>query len=187
MVAETRNLPATKPRQPLNPLYETWLYFCENKGALAGLIVIVTLCLLATFANFIAPFSPIDTYPDCQLMPPIWQDRDPADFAACTNQAHFLLGTDPAGRDMLSRLIFGARLSLLIGAIVVTISLAVGILLGLTAGFFRGAVDILIMRAMDMLLALPSLLLAIVIVTILGPSLTNAMVAVAVVTLRRRS
>src|ERR1051326_2973948 len=182
MVAETQNLPTTR-RQPLNPFYETWLYFCENKGALAGLIVIATLCFLATFASFIAPFSPIDQYPDCQLMPPIWQDRDPADFAACTNQAHFLLGTDPAGRDMLSRLIFGARLSLLIGAIVVTISLAVGIMLGLTAGFFRGPVDILIMRAMDMLLALPSLLLAIVIVTILGPSLTNAMVAVAVVTL----
>jgi len=117
------------------------------------------------------------------LLPPIWQDRDPTDFAACTNQAHYILGTDPAGRDMLSRLIFGSRLSLLIGAIVVTISLATGIVLGLIAGFFRGATDILIMRAMDMLLALPSLLLAIVIVTILGPSLENAMIAVAVVTL----
>src|SRR3984885_639245 len=136
MVAETQNLPA-KRSQPLHPLHETWLYFCENKGALAGLVVIISLCLIALLAGLIAPFSPIDQYPDCQLMPPIWQDRDPADFAACTNQAHFILGTDPAGRDMLSRLIFGARLSLLIGAIVVTISLAIGILLGLIAGFFR--------------------------------------------------
>jgi dipeptide transport system permease protein len=180
MTAQTENLPI-KRSKPLHPLHETWLYFCENKGALAGLIVIVIMVLLAIFANLIAPYSPIDQYPDCQLLPPVWQDRDPADFAQCTGQ--YLLGTDPAGRDMLSRLIFGARLSLMIGANVVTISLAVGIVLGLVAGFFRGVVDILIMRAMDMLLALPSLLLAIVIVTILGPSLTNAMVAVAIVTL----
>jgi dipeptide transport system permease protein len=182
LAAQTENLPI-KRSLPLHPLHETWLYFCENKGALAGLIVIVTLCLVAMFANLIAPYSPIDQYPDCQLLPPAWQDRDPADFAQCTAQSQYLLGTDPAGRDMLSRLIFGARLSLLIGANVVTISLAVGIVLGLIAGFFRGVVDILIMRAMDMLLALPSLLLAIVIVTILGPSLTNAMIAVAIVTL----
>ena len=182
MAAQTENLPL-KRSKPLHPLHETWLYFCENKGALAGLIIIVALCLVAILANLIAPFSPTEQYPDCQLLPPVWQDRDPTDFAQCTTQAQYFLGTDPAGRDMLSRLIFGARLSLLIGAIVVTISLAVGILLGLVAGFFRGVVDILIMRAMDMLLALPSLLLAIVIVTILGPSLTNAMVAVAIVTL----
>ncbi len=180
MVAETRRAPVRRDR-PLHPLHEFWIYFCENKGALAGLIVIVALCLVAILANLIAPYSPIDQYPDCQLLPPAWQDRDPTQFAQCT--AQYLLGTDPAGRDMLSRLIFGARLSLLIGANVVTISLAVGIVLGLVAGFFRGVVDILIMRAMDMLLALPSLLLAIVIVTILGPSLTNAMVAVAIVTL----
>jgi dipeptide transport system permease protein len=180
MAAQTENLPI-KRSQPLHPLHETWLYFCENKGALAGLIVIIALGLVAISANLIAPYSPIDQYPDCQLLPPAWQDRDPADFSNCT--AQYFLGTDPAGRDMLSRLIFGARLSLLIGAIVVTISLATGIVLGLVAGFFRGVADILIMRTMDMLLALPSLLLAIVIVTILGPSLTNAMVAVAIVTL----
>ena len=137
MVAEVQNLPA-KRRQPLNPLYETWLYFCENKGALAGLIVIVTLCLLAIFAGLIVPFSPIDQYPDCQLMPPIWQDRDPADFAACTNQAHFLLGTDPAGRDMLSRLIWGGRMSLLMGLVPVFVATAIGGTLGVVAGFVGG-------------------------------------------------
>jgi dipeptide transport system permease protein len=173
MAAETETL-SIKRSQPLHPLHETWLYFCENKGALAGLVVIVCVCLLAIFADVIAPFSPIDQYPDFQLVPPAWQDG---------GSSQFLLGTDPAGRDMLSRLIHGARLSLLIGANVVTISLAVGIVLGLVAGFFRGTVDIVIMRAMDMLLALPSLLLAIVIVTILGPGLGNAMVAVAIVTL----
>jgi dipeptide transport system permease protein len=173
MVAEVERAPVRRD-QPLHPLREFWIYFCENKGALAGLIVIVAMCLVAISANVIAPYSPIDQYPDFQLLPPAWQDG---------GTTQYLLGTDPAGRDMLSRLIFGARLSLLIGANVVTISLAIGIVLGLVAGFFRGAVDIIIMRAMDMLLALPSLLLAIVIVTILGPSLTNAMVAVAIVTL----
>jgi dipeptide transport system permease protein len=173
MVAETQTAPIARS-QPMHPLRETWLYFCENKGALAGLIVIVIICLLAIFAGVLAPYSPIDQYPDFQLVPPAWQDG---------GSAKYLLGTDPAGRDMLSRLIYGARLSLLIGANVVTISLAFGIVLGLIAGFFRGVVGILIMRAMDMLLALPSLLLAIVIVTILGPGLGNAMVAVAIVTL----
>ena len=167
--------------QPLHPLREFWIYFRANRGALAGMVVILAVCLLALFADVISPYSPIEQYPDCQLAPPIWQDRDPADFAQCVG--HYYLGTDPAGRDMFSRLVFGARLSLLIGAIVVTISLAAGIGLGLLAGFFRGPIEIAIMRAMDILLALPSLLLAIVIVTILGPGLINAMVAVAVVTL----
>ena len=160
--------------QPLHPLHEFWIYFAENKGALAGLVVIVVICLMAAFAGLISPYSPIDQYPDNQLQPPAWMEG---------GSSQFLLGTDPAGRDMLSRLIYGARLSLLIGVIAVTLSLVVGITLGLLAGFFRGVVDILIMRAMDILLALPALLLAVFIVAILGPSLLNAMVAVAIVAL----
>ena len=93
------------------------------------------------------------------------------------------LGTDDIGRDILSRLIYGARLSMVIGTIVVTISLAVGTMLGLAAAFLRGVTDIAIMRLMDVMLALPSLLLAIVIVAILGPGLFNAMIAVSIVTL----
>jgi len=166
--------PADRRDQPLQPLREFWVYFAENRGALAGLVVIVAICLMAAFADIISPYSPIDQYPDNQLQPPSWADG---------GSSQFLLGTDPAGRDMLSRLIYGARLSLLIGAIAVTLSLVVGITLGLLAGFFRGVVDILIMRAMDILLALPALLLAVFIVAILGPSLLNAMVAVAVVAL----
>lgn len=93
------------------------------------------------------------------------------------------MGTDDVGRDILSRIIYGARLSLLIGVIVVTLSLAVGVLLGLIARFARGVTDIAIMRLCDIMLALPSLLLAIVIVAILGPSLTNAMIAISLVVL----
>jgi dipeptide transport system permease protein len=93
------------------------------------------------------------------------------------------LGTDAIGRDILSRLIHGARLSLLIGIVVVTIAVAVGTALGLVAGFLRGVAEIAILRLMDILLTLPSLLLAIVIVAILGPGMINAMLAVAVVAL----
>ncbi|TIU89672.1 MAG: ABC transporter permease subunit, partial [Mesorhizobium sp.] len=93
----------------------------------------------------------------------------------------FLLGTDAVGRDMLSRLIFGARFSLFIGLVVVVFSLTSGIILGVLAGYFRGWVDTLIMRVMDVILAFPSLLLALVLVAILGPGLFNAMLAIALV------
>ena len=90
------------------------------------------------------------------------------------------LGTDDIGRDLLSRIIHGTRLSLLIGLIVVTLSLAIGVSLGLAGGYFRGWIDIAIMRLMDVTLALPNIFLAIVIVVILGAGLTNAMIAVSI-------
>ena len=93
------------------------------------------------------------------------------------------LGTDAISRDILSRLRYGARLALVIGLAVVTLSVIVGTVLGLLAGFFRGIFEIAIMRLMDIILTLPSLLLAIVIVAILGPGLMNAMLAVAIVVL----
>jgi len=118
------------------------------------------------------PHSPIEQFRDALLRPPAWTENGSWTYP---------LGTDAVGRDLLSRLIFGARLSMLIGFIVVTLSLIVGVTLGLIAGFFQGPVAIVIMRAMDIVLSLPSILLAIVIVTILGPSLINAMIAVTVV------
>ena len=119
-----------------------------------------------------APYGPAEQFRDAFLSPPSWlAGGDP----------RFFLGTDDVGRDILSRLIYGARLSLTIGAVVVTLALAVGVTLGLCAGFFGGLVDIAVMRLMDIMLALPALLLAIVIVAVLGPGLTNAMIAVTVV------
>ena len=108
------------------------------------------------------------------LKPPAWQ---------AGGSWAYPLGTDAIGRDLLSRLIHGARLSLLIGLAVVALSIAAGIALGLVAGFTRGVVEIAIMRLMDIILTLPSLLLAIVIVAILGPGVMNAMLAVSVVVL----
>jgi dipeptide transport system permease protein len=158
--------------KPPHPLREFWSYFSENRGAVAGLIVIVTIVLMALLADLIAPHSPIEQYRDHLLQPPFWEEG---------GSLVYPLGTDAVGRDMLSRIIHGARYSLMIGIIVVTLSLSAGIALGLVAAFMRGPVETLIMRAMDIMLALPSLLLAIVVVAILGPSLINSMFSLAIV------
>ncbi|MGQ9366048.1 ABC transporter permease subunit [Azospirillum sp. A39] len=155
-----------------HPLVEFWYDFRRNKGAVAGLAVILVLCVVALFAPEIAPHSPIAQDREHILQPPVWQEGGSWDF---------ILGTDDIGRDVLSRVIHGARLSMLIGLIVVTLSLAVGLTLGMVAGFFGGAVDIAIMRLIDIMLAMPSLLLAVVVAAILGPGLFNAMLSVAIV------
>jgi dipeptide transport system permease protein len=153
-------------------LLEFWSYFRENRGAVAGLGVFILICLLAIFADAVAPYGPSEQFRDALLAPPAWAEG---------GSSRFLLGTDAVGRDLLSRLLFGARYSLFIGCIVVSISLVVGILIGLFAGYVGGSVDTLIMRLMDIILAFPSLLLALALVAILGPSLTNAMIAIALV------
>lgn len=160
--------------EPPHPLREFWRYFSSNKGAVGGLVIVVLVLLIALFAPFIAPYAPDLTDPNVFLKPPAWQAEG--------SSAHWL-GTDAIGRDILSRLIFGARLSLAIGLAVVTLSVITGTVLGLTAGYFRGIFEVAVMRLMDIILTLPSLLLAIVIVAILGPGLMNAMLAVAVVVL----
>jgi dipeptide transport system permease protein len=152
-------------------LREFWYYFAMNRGAVIGLVVFVALVLTAIFAPLIAPHSPIQQYRDALLSPPSWAGGRP----------EFFLGTDPVGRDILSRLIYGAQFSMLIGTVVVILSLTTGIILGLLAGYFRGWVDTVLMRIMDLILAFPSLLLALVLVAILGPGLLNTMIAIALV------
>jgi dipeptide transport system permease protein len=163
--------PAQKRAAPPSPAREVWLSMRANKGAMAGLAVIVLLVLTAVFADWIAPHSPIEQFRQNFLQPPAWAEG---------GSWEFVLGTDDVGRDLLSRIIYGSRLSLFIGSIVVTISLALGIALGVVSGFFRGVTDIAIMRFMDIILSMPALLLSIVIVAILGPGLVNAMIAVAI-------
>jgi dipeptide transport system permease protein len=159
---------------PPGPWREFWGSFSANRGAVIGLVVIVALFLVALLAPWIAPHAPNTTDSTAFLLPPAWQKGG--------SVAH-LLGTDAIGRDIASRLMYGARLSLSIGVAVVAISVVAGVALGLVAGFFRGVLEIAIMRLMDVVLTLPSLLLAIVIVAILGPGLVNAMLAVAIVVL----
>ena len=129
-----------------HPLRELWRDFARNPGAVAGLFVVAVLVICALFAEWLAPHSPIEQYRDAILAPPSWFEG---------GKAEFLLGTDTVGRDLLSRLIFGARLSLGIGLVSVTLSLGFGILFGLLAGFSRGWLGTAIMRLMDILLALP--------------------------------
>src|SRR5256885_5325315 len=156
------------------PWREFWHAYAQSRGALLGLALTVTLALLEIFAGVVAPPPPYEQYREFTLTPPVWQAGGSGDF---------VLGTDPVGRDILSRLIFGTRLSLSIGLISVVISLSLGVVLGLAAGYFRGLVETTIMRLMDVMLSLPSLLLAIAVVAILGPGLINAMYAIAIVLL----
>ena len=157
-----------------SPWQEFWTAYAQSRGALIGLGLIVVLILLALGAGVIAPHPPNEQYREFTLVPPVW---------VAGGNAQFLLGTDAVGRDVLSRLIYGTRLSLLIGLISVTISMSAGVALGLIAGYFRGLTETVVMRLMDVMLALPSLLLAIAVVAILGPGLINAMYAIAIVLL----
>ena len=156
---------------PPGPWREFWGYFCENRGALIGFCFILAMLLAALFANQLTPHSPFEQYRDAILTPPAWQEG---------GLWRFPLGTDEVGRDILTRLLHGGRLSLFIGMLVVTSSLLLGTLIGLVAGYAKGLTDTLIMRAMDIIMALPSLLLALAIVTILGPGLINAAIAIAI-------
>lgn len=172
MASEMTNSATVIPESPLKAeLKEFWFYFSENKGAVAGLYVIIGIILLAVFADLVAPYEANQQFRDFLLTPPVWQDG---------GTSQFILGTDDVGRDILSRLIYGTRYSLYIGSIVIFITLSVGIVLGLTAGFFRGWWETLIMRIMDIILSVPSLLMALVLVAILEPGLGNAMIAISI-------
>ena len=153
-------------------LAEFWYYFSRNKGAVIGLAIFVFVLLLAIFASIVAPHNPDTAYGSTmQRLPPVWAEG---------GNSSFLLGTDAIGRDLLSRLIYGTRYSLFIGLVVASVSAAAGVLIGLVAGYVRGYTDTIIMRVMDIILAVPSLLLALVLVAILGAGLTNAMIAIAI-------
>lgn len=158
----------------LPPWQETWRKLRTNRVAVAGLIVLILLIGCAVFAPFIAFHHPNEQFTDTLLAPPFWSsDSKPG----------FTLGTDDLGRDMFSRLLFGARYSLFLGLTIVAVSLISGVLIGAIAGMKRGILERLIMRLMDIMLAIPAILLAIVIVAILGASLTNAALAVSIVLL----
>ena len=157
-----------------SPLAEFWQSFRANRGALIALLYFACLVLVAVFASVLAPHSPIEQYRDAFLTPPVWAEG---------GSWKFILGTDEVGRDILSRLMHGSQLSLTIGLVSVLLSLIPGVILGLIAAFYPGKIGDAIMRLMDVMLALPSLLLAVAIVAILGPGLTNTMLAIAIVSL----
>lgn len=153
-----------------------WRAFRENRGAVVGLAIVLALIFIAIFAPILAPHDPIEQFRGFTKLPPFWvEGHDP----------RFILGTDAVGRDMLSRLMYGARVSLFIGLAVMVVSMLAGIALGLSAAFFGGLVDVAIIRVMDLIQAIPSLVLAILIIAIIGPTLTNTIIAVTIVGLPR--
>jgi len=148
------------------PWSESWYNLKKNKGAMTGLVIIVIFILMALFAPFISPHDPEAQTIAMRKSPPFTEG--------------YLLGTDDLGRDMLSRLIYGSRISMIIGVVSVGISLVFGLLIGVISSYYGGWLDKLIMRLIDIMLAFPYILLTIVIVAILGPSLTNAMIAIGI-------
>ena len=156
---------------PPSSLKDFWHTFSHNKGAVAGLIFFTFIVLCALLAGVLAPHDPVEQYRDALLTPPMWQEGGTSTYP---------LGTDDIGRDVLSRLLHGARLSLMIGLVAVVLAMTPGIALGLAAAFFP-RIGTAILRLMDVMLALPSLLLAIAVVAVLGPGLINTMLAIALV------
>lgn len=153
---------------------EFWYLFKQNRGAVLGLMLVLGVSLIALLAPLLAPYDPVTIFDGMLKIPPFWQEG---------GQAIHLFGTDDLGRDLFSRLIYGSRVSLGIGFFVVVFTCVIGVVVGLLAGSLGGWVDSVIMRLMDILMALPSILLAIVVVAVLGPSLINTVIAVGIVNL----
>jgi peptide/nickel transport system permease protein len=150
----------------VSPWKDAWRNFKKNKIALVGLSIVVMFILIAIFAPLLAPYN----YSDVEL----------ADKHIAPNAEHWF-GTDEFGRDIFSRIIYGARISLWVGFFSVAGSVMVGSLLGIVAGYYGKWVDGIISRIFDILLAFPSILLAIAVVSVLGPSLKNALIAIAII------
>lgn len=142
--------------------------FSRHVGGMIGLVLLLLLVATAVFAPAIAPYDPLAVAPIDALLPP--------------SSEHWM-GTDTLGRDVMSRVIFGTRISLRLGLVSVSIALSLGVLIGVLAGYLGGRVDGVLMRVIDVLLAFPSLILALVAVFALGPGLTNAMIAVGISTI----
>src|SRR6187431_3243851 len=148
-----------------NPWARAWRRLRRRQGAMVGLAIVALFILVAVFAPLVAPYDPIATSWSAVRKAPSW--------------AHWL-GTDEVGRDVLSRIIWGARASLSAGLVSVGIALGIGVPLGLLAGYAGGWIDSVLSRIVDAMLAVPFLILAIALAAFLGPSLSNAMIAIGV-------
>lgn len=158
---------AAKPKKIKNESYfiSVWNEFRKNKAAVVGMVILLLIIFVAVFADKLAPYDPYEQVYAEALQHP--------------SSAH-LFGTDEFGRDIFSRILYGARVSLLVGLVSVAIACVFGSILGATAGYYGGAYDATMMRCMDILLAIPSLLLNLAIVSALGKSTFNMMLAVGI-------
>jgi ABC-type dipeptide/oligopeptide/nickel transport system permease subunit len=161
------------------PTQRTLRRLMRNRSAQVGMAMLATLVLIAIFAEVIAPYDPFKRVPGVKRRAPPC-----VHLLGCPpDQPQHLMGIDGNFRDFFSRIVFGSRLSLQIGIVTVTFAVIIGTLLGAVAGYLSGWSDNIIMRIMDVLLAFPGLLLAIAIVTVLGPGLINTLLAVAIVSI----
>jgi dipeptide transport system permease protein len=158
----------------LSPWQNAWAKMRVNRGAMAALLVLFLFAGAALFSPLLATHDPYEQHQDALLVAPFWQASGSSDF---------ILGTDDLGRDIFSRLVYGARYSLSLGLVIVAISLLAGVAIGALAGMKRGGLESVILRLMDIMLSVPTILLAIVIVAIMGASLVNAAIAVSIVLL----
>lgn len=163
-VDQTEQLLARPPRSFWR---DGWLRLLKNKAAIASAIIILLLTLVAIFAPVLAPHNPLEMNSGKGFLPPVWENRSATGKAG---EWEFLLGTDNLGRDVLSRVIYGARVSLVVGLIPTTIVLTIGTLIGLLSGYKGGAVDNLLMRLTDIIYAFPDLLFFIIVMTALRQS-----------------
>jgi peptide/nickel transport system permease protein len=159
-------LPDLSTGRHYTPLQDFWYRIRQHKLAMVGLAIITVLVFLAIFAQLIAPYNPIKINPRDAYQPPGQQ---------------YLLGTDEYGRDLLSRVIYGSRVSLSVGIISVSISLLLGSFLGLLAGYYMGIVDIILTRIMDILISFPAILLALVFIALIGSGIDRVMIAIGLV------
>ena len=160
--------PTSRAQARWGQSYRTWLALRSNRLAMAGFWIVVALILIAIFAPVIAPFDPltgIGGLRGARLEPPSWT---------------YPMGTDDLSRDILSRVIHGARLTLMVVALVAIIATPIGLLVGTTAGYFGGWVDTVLMRITDIFLAFPRLILALAFASALGPGIENAIIAIAI-------
>jgi peptide/nickel transport system permease protein/dipeptide transport system permease protein len=164
------NKPKKNP-EDRHPFFDQISQLWRNKTAILGLFIITIFILSAIFAPYLSPHDPLEISLYDQLKPPVWHTK---------GKWENILGTDDLGRDILSRLIYGARVSLLVAVFSVGLAFVAGTLLGCFSGYYKGFRDNIIMRCMDIILAFPYILLAIVVVAYLGPSLRNAMIAIAI-------
>jgi peptide/nickel transport system permease protein/dipeptide transport system permease protein len=166
----------TKNPEDRHPFLDQLEQLWRNKTAVAGMITIALFVLIGLLAPLLSPHNPIEASLYDQIIPPIWEEG---------GSSKNILGTDDLGRDILSRLVHGARVSLIVAVVTVGIGVFFGSLLGAISGFYKGFLDNLIMRFMDILLAFPHILLAIVIMAYLGPGLRNAMIAIGIIYIPR--
>jgi peptide/nickel transport system permease protein len=159
---------AAAPRRSSSPWAHAARQFWRNRSAVVGLAVLVAVVLAALFAPYVSPYDPIETNFRARYQPP--------------SMAH-PMGTDRVGRDVSTRILYGARISLRVGLVAVSIAALLGTAIGLVAGYYRGWVDEVLMRFIDVVMAMPSILLAIAIVFALGPSLFNVMIAIGIATM----